>query len=113
MINIAEEEKALYSVLKIEGELRINTITTLKDKILEVLNLGHTQIILDMSEMTFIDSSGIGLIANSAKRLSIEQGELALVLPNDEDIKEIFGMTAFGSILNVRDTVEEIEALWD
>jgi anti-anti-sigma factor len=65
------------SVLHVGGEVDILTASTLRDRILDELAHGSETVIVDLSEVTFVSSSGIGALL--ASRDAAEPGRLRLV----------------------------------
>ncbi len=63
--------------LALEGELDLATIGTLR-ACLDELDRGFRTVILDLRRLTFLDSSGIGLLARTRARFGPEYRELIL-----------------------------------
>jgi anti-sigma B factor antagonist len=66
-------------VLSVEGELDLYTATELRDAVLALGDDGHARMIIDLSAVPFMDSSGLGAIVGCLKRLREAGGDLALV----------------------------------
>jgi anti-sigma B factor antagonist len=67
------------AVLSIEGELDLYSAPTLRDTVLATADAGHGWLIIDLTEVPFMDSSGLGVIVGCLKRLRESGGELTLV----------------------------------
>jgi anti-sigma B factor antagonist len=67
------------AVVSVEGELDLYTATELRDAVLALGDDGHTRLIIDLSGVPFMDSSGLGAIVGCLKRLREAGGDLALV----------------------------------
>lgn len=66
-------------IVVLAGELDLRVANTLRQQLDEVLEHAETrQIILDMEAVTFIDSSGIGVILGRYKRLLALHGSLRI-----------------------------------
>jgi anti-sigma B factor antagonist len=57
-------------VVSLEGEIDLGAAPTLKSTLLELLHDGHCQFIVDMSLVSHIDSTGLGVLVGLRKRLS-------------------------------------------
>ena len=95
-------------VLAAGGEIDYEASPHLRKCISNHLKAGSTRLMLDLSAATFIDSTAIGVIANSAGRMSeIEDGSLTLVCPSENDkvlqILEIAGLPAVVALHDSRD----------
>src|SRR3954454_5285782 len=85
--------------LSVAGELDASTAPQLQAAILAV-NTDCRQLVVDLSELTFIDSIGLGILLG-AKKLSREQSFELFVIPSRHDeVTRLFALTdatkAFG-----------------
>jgi len=83
------EQKQDVVVIKIKGELILEHVEELKTKLFPLLQEEYKAIILDLSEVEFMDSSGIGFLVslnNQAKQLN---KHLLLLNPSKEVIKTL------------------------
>src|ERR671933_471789 len=69
------------------------------------------RLILDLTEMSFMDSSGLGAILYAWTRMSESGGRLALVCPMDAHVRRSFKIRGVAERLTVVDTREEALAL--
>jgi anti-sigma B factor antagonist len=68
------------TVLSVNGELDLYTAPTLRDRVLTAADEDeHRSVIIDLSGVPFMDSSGLGVIVGCLKRLRESGGDLALV----------------------------------
>ena len=67
-------------VVEVSGELDICSSHTLREKLTAASVLSASRLVVDLSELRFIDSTGIGVLAMAARRLALEVG-LAIVCP--------------------------------
>jgi anti-anti-sigma factor len=59
-----------HATIAVRGEVDLLTAPTLHGAIEGLVGQGHTDIVLDLAEMTFMDASGLGVIADISARLS-------------------------------------------
>jgi anti-sigma B factor antagonist len=87
--------------LRVVGEVDVASSPALRAKIAELLDGGADRIVLDLSEMTFIDSSGLGVLVGALKRVR-ERDRSDLVLTGLQGpprrVFEITGLTELFSI---------------
>ena len=87
-------------IIRPRGNIHTPSINGLRS-FLEESEEQHTpRVALDCSQVHFIDSSGLGLLVNYAKRLRIRQSTLCLVQCN-EIVRELIEMTGLEEILPV------------
>jgi anti-sigma B factor antagonist len=70
-----------------EGEVDALTAPTLGRRLLGLLEDGKTGLIVDLSRVTFMDSTGIGVILHALRRLSQCGGHLVLVCPSERALR--------------------------
>lgn len=69
------------ATVSISGELDLATVPRLRQEIQTTLKQGTSQIVLELSNLTFIDSSGLGLLIELNNRSLNEDWELRLTRP--------------------------------
>lgn len=101
------EKKEKYTLFKLEDE-KLNTINAPKLKSeLVILNAGGVKnIILDLSEVTFVDSSGLSAILIGNRLCKNVEGTFAVANLNDYVLK-LLKISQLDSILNIFPTIEE------
>jgi len=81
------------SVIAVEGELDLATAPQLKWMLLDALEEGHSQLVLDLSAATFMDSTALGVLVGVNRSLGV-QGALSIVCANSNLLRifELSGM---------------------
>jgi len=65
-------------VVPLRGELTIKEASGLRDSLLAAIRAGAEVVVLDMSDVTFIDQSALGVIIGARARLVQSGGDLRL-----------------------------------
>lgn len=76
-----------------------------KGKMVDFINKGHNQIILDLSAVDFIDSSGLGAMVSTLKTLS-NRGNLILCNLR-ESVKGLFTLTRMDRVFPIQSSLED------
>ncbi len=80
-------------VKPLDNQLGYSQCTEFKSKFMDILSEGHRHILLDLSKITSLDSSGVGTLVNvGLKTLSYTEGKFALCCPQSK-IEEILLLT--------------------
>ena len=68
-------------VVRVIGELDLHSAPQLREALVDLLAAGAERIALDCSELTFIDSAGIGVVAGGEKRARFQACEFVVCRP--------------------------------
>lgn len=91
------------------GELDMDTSPQLQDLLQEITDKGATRVVLDLADVTFMDSSGLGVLMVWFKELDDRGGRLCVAAVR-EPVKYVFRLSAVDRVLSVYDTVDAAEA---
>ncbi|MFD8234996.1 STAS domain-containing protein [Streptomyces sp. NPDC059696] len=78
---VTSGEQGEWAVLQVSGELDLVTSPVLRQRVHDVVAEGHHALVLDLSEVFFCDSSGVGVLIAARRLIRSCQGRLRLVLP--------------------------------
>lgn len=92
------------AVLRVGGEIDVYTAPKLREEVIELVDRGALYIIMDMREVEFLDSTGLGALVGVLKRLRTREGSLSLVISSDR-IMRIFRITGLVKIFDIHPTV--------
>ena len=94
--------------LGFEGEITFENSNQLKEEAKKYLSKNEEteHLIFDLSRVSYVDSSGVGVIFSLFKYMRLKDGSLAIVNPN-EKINRVFEVTKMTDIIPVYETTEE------
>src|ERR1700760_2315105 len=83
------------AVLRVAGEVDVYTAPRLRERIRELAGAGTGHLIADLSEVDFLDSTGLGVLVGGLKRVREDGGSLALAVrtPRILRVFQITGLT--------------------
>jgi anti-sigma B factor antagonist len=92
-------------VVSPSGEVDMLTAPQLGRRLLSLADEGKTGLVVDLSLVTFMDSTGIGVLLDALRRLSARRGRLALVCPTERILRpfEITGLVGYLKIFSTRE----------
>ena len=76
-------------VIELGGEVDLYTAPEFKERMVELIESGKKQIVVDLSKATFIDSTTLGVLVGGVKRLRPAGGSLALVVHGREHHEDL------------------------
>lgn len=82
-------------VLKVSGEIDIQTSPILDEQLRSLLGEGATSIVVDLADVVFLDSTGLSVLVAALKRCQSVGGTVRLVSlrPNVRRVVEVTGLT--------------------
>ena len=98
-----------YAVLEVGGEIDVYTAPQLRERLLEMISAGNKNVVVDLSRVDFLDSTGLGVLVGAHRRLRSGEGSLRLVCPHERLLK-IFRITGLDKVFDVHDSVDNATA---
>ena len=105
-MDISEERKADAVILALSGKLDATTAKTFEDRILGVINSGTLRLVVDLSQLDYVSSSGLRVFLLAAKRLQTVDGKIVLCSMKDH-VRQVFDLAGFSSILSIYGSRDE------
>lgn len=99
------QQVAGLPVLCVSGEIDIYTAPLFKQAVVNLVSDGNRDVIIDLSKVTFMDSSGFGTLLGATKRLRPMGGGLHLAAPNST-IQRMLRLTRLDTIMEIYDSSE-------
>ncbi len=106
MLGITQKNKDGWVVLELSGEIDMSTGPQLRQTIVQRVQEGDIKIILDLSGIDFVDSTGLGVLIGGLKRTRSHGGDLQCV-GLTEPLKEMFKLTGLDAVLYTEDGKED------
>jgi anti-sigma B factor antagonist len=100
------EAKDGVAVLVLQGEVDMSNSPALRAKILEVFGGPPRVFLIDMAEVEYMDSSGLGTLVEALKWANRKNTQLRLVGAKDS-VKSVFEISRLTSIFKFYDNQEE------
>ena len=99
-INVTEKDN--HILFELEGSLDIYTSLDLKAALEDHVKAENPDIVIDMSKLTYIDSSGIGILIKALNYVQGLNGKLCVanLKPAIEKVFKVSGLTSYFEILN-------------
>lgn len=94
--------EANKAVIKFEGEVVFNNSNQLKERVKAKLDANKevNTLIIDLGNVSYLDSSGVGLLLSLFKFMQKREGSLRVARPNAK-IKRVFDVTKMREIIPI------------
>ena len=92
-------------VIEVAGDVDLYSAPELQEMTARAIDAGSRDLIVDLSRVTFLDSTGLGILVSTLNRLRRMRGTLALIV-SDYDVErllELSGLHGTFTIFRSRD----------
>jgi len=88
------------------GQIDLYSAPAFKTALVEAIDAGMTDIIVDLTEVEFMDSTALGVLVGVSKRIKLLGGSVAIVSP-DETIQRVFELSGLAKRFDIYDSEAE------
>jgi len=92
-------------VVALRGELDFDEAPTFERVLEELLTEGRRDVVVDLSDLTFIDSSGISVLVGAARAAAVEHGTLVVAAPRPH-VQRVFDIVNLPTLVDVEPSLE-------
>jgi anti-sigma B factor antagonist len=89
----------------VQGEIDIYTSPRLDELLTACASQGFVHFVIDLTEVTFVDSTALGVLVTAAKRVMPRDGSLTLVCGSGH-VRRTFELTGLHEFLHILPTRE-------
>lgn len=101
-LNIEVHRMGSVPIVDLSGDIDAYTCAKLREAILELLEKGELRIVISMTNVNYIDSSGLGTLVGGLRRVSERNGGLAISGASAQ-IQKVFGITGLNKVFSLFD----------
>jgi anti-sigma B factor antagonist len=92
-------------VVSVAGEIDLFTAPEFKARMAGPIDEGRSQLVVDLSRTTFIDSSSLGVLIGAHRRLKLRGGSLVVVC-GEEALVKTFQITGLDGVFTIVDSLD-------
>jgi anti-sigma B factor antagonist len=94
------------TILRVSGELDLYTAPRLREAVVGATDDGATDVVVDLDDVSFIDSSGLGVLVACLKRVRERGGSFAVVAGESSPLHRLLALTGLDGFLPTFTTLE-------
>jgi anti-sigma B factor antagonist len=103
-LSVSQTSAGNVPILAITGEVDVYSAPELKDRIGEIIQAGQTTVIVDLSGVAFLDSTGLGALVEARSAAGEAGGSLPIVC-TQERILKLFTITGLDGVFAIHPDV--------
>ena len=100
----SESLDARTHVIHVTGEIHVTTAQEFAQRLDEAISEDTTAIVLDLTGVEFIDSTGLSVLLNGLRSITLRGGRLALAISNPPVLR-LFEITRLVSTFDIEPTL--------
>ena len=104
-LSITRADHGDRTVVHLGGEIDVYTAPLVREKLDEQIQAGRTDLVVDLTEVSFLDSTGLGVLVGRLKLARTRGGSMRLVGTDDRDLK-VFSITGLDKVFEIHPDVE-------
>lgn len=94
------------TVLEVAGDIDLSTSPKLRARVIEIISVEHHYLVVDLTAVAFVDSTGLGVLVGAQRRMRNVGGLLILVVP-PSPVRELFHVTGLDRVLTLVDCIDD------
>jgi anti-anti-sigma factor len=100
-------EEAGITIASVDGEIDLSNAAELEMAISHAVANEAAGLVVDLAGVDYLDSSGVTLLFNLARRVARRQQELVVVVPREAHVREILTLSGATDALELRESLPE------
>jgi len=101
-----DSSSAPVPVIQASGRLDASTVSILEHALMRALHTAAKVVILDLSEVTYISSSGLRVLLTCRRQLRDRRGDLILCALS-QNVRDVFDMVGFSALFGIAESLDQ------
>lgn len=106
LLRVDIEDRADHTVVTADGEIDAATADTVADAVAAALDNGHDNVLLDFARVTFIDSTGLGVLVKSHRAAEAKGAHFGVVHPTPQT-RKLIRVLGLDQLLHIYDSLDQ------
>jgi len=105
-LSISSDARGEVTVVHVGGEIDVYTAPVLRERLDEHISAGRHHLVVDLEDVSFMDSTGLGVLVGRLKLVRAHNGTLRLVC-SSERILKVFSITGLDKVFQISASVDD------
>jgi anti-anti-sigma factor len=107
LARVEGERQGTICLVRVHGEIDLSNAQEVSSAIGTAMGQEARWLVVDLSDLTYLDSSGVALLLRLAARLRTRRRQLHLVVPHGSPVRRVLGFTGLPRVIPVEARLEE------
>jgi len=104
-LELSSRHEGDWTILDVGGEIDMLTSPQLRDRIVGLIEAGRPRIVVDLQNVSFMDSTGLGTLVGCLKRAREHDGQIRVVA-SARPVVSLFSLTGLDRVFDVHPSLE-------
>ena len=105
-VSVTSKDVGDQTVVDVSGEIDVYTASVLREQLANLVDSGRTDLVVDLTAVKFMDSTGLGVLVGVLKKVRGHDGRLQLVIDSERLLK-VFRITALTQVFTIHETLDD------
>lgn len=113
LARVEGERQGTVCLVRVHGEIDLSNAQEVSSAIGSVMGQEARWLVVDLSDITYLDSSGVALLLRLSERLQTRRRQLHLVVPRGSPVRRVLVFTGLPRVIPVEERLEDALAQCD
>ena len=113
LARVEGERQGTVCLVRVHGEIDLSNAHEVSSEISGVMGQEAQRLVVDLSDITYLDSAGVALLLRLAERLRFRRRQLHLVVPRGSPVRRVLDFTGLPRVIPLESRLEDALAQRD
>jgi anti-sigma B factor antagonist/stage II sporulation protein AA (anti-sigma F factor antagonist) len=113
LARVEGEQRGTICLVRVHGEIDLSNAHEVSSEIGVAMGQEARRLVVDLSDITYLDSAGVALLLRLAERLRSRRRELHLVAPRGSPVRRVLDFTGLPRVIPLESRLEDALARRD
>ena len=109
-LEIPDSDVHGWTVVAASGEIDVAAAPMMREQLVDLIAAGTTRLVMDLEDVDFIDSTGLGVLVGAVRRARAADGDVRLVCTNSRLLR-VFEVTGLDDVFAIESNVDDATSL--
>ncbi len=111
LVNVVPRVDRSVPICEVEGEIDASNVESVFDQLVASASSDSPGLVLDLTRTVYLDSAGVRILFELARRLRTHRQELRIAVPADGIVRRVLVLTALADVVPLHADAESAAAV--